>query len=136
MVYFNPADTEHPIGYNPLALALGSDRALAASMMVGVFKKLYGDFWGPAIESWRDARWKRVEAGGATALYDWRADPRERDDRARSEADALAASRRASEVYLRAIGGFPPKKGPIVRPGGAASDRLEDLGYAGREKPR
>jgi len=50
VLYFNPADTEFPVGYNPLAARTPEERPLVASAVIGVFKKLYGDSWGPRLE--------------------------------------------------------------------------------------
>jgi len=96
----------------------------------------YGNFWGAALESWREARWKRIEGGTAPLLFDWVADPRERDDRAVAEPAALAASRAANLAILRALGAVPARRGSIVRPDARALDRLGDVGYTGGENPR
>jgi Helicase HerA, central domain len=50
VLYFNPADTDFPIGFNLLAATTPTERPLVASGVVGVFKKLYSDFWGPRLE--------------------------------------------------------------------------------------
>ncbi|MFN3650393.1 MAG: type IV secretory system conjugative DNA transfer family protein [Armatimonadota bacterium] len=50
VLYFNPADTEYPVGYNPLAVRSPRQKPLVASGVVGVFKKLYGESWGPRLE--------------------------------------------------------------------------------------
>jgi DNA helicase HerA-like ATPase len=49
VVYFDPADPAYAVGFNPL-LTGGADRALTASGTVSVFKKLYGESWGPRLE--------------------------------------------------------------------------------------
>ena len=48
--YLNVADTEQPVGFNPLANVPPERRALAASGMVSAFKHLWGDSWGPRLE--------------------------------------------------------------------------------------
>lgn len=50
VLYFNPSDTDFPVGFNPFASQSVSDRPLVASALVGVFKKLYGESWGPRLE--------------------------------------------------------------------------------------
>lgn len=50
VVYFNAADTDYPIAYNPFHCRTPAERPLVASGVVGVFKKLYGDSWGPRLE--------------------------------------------------------------------------------------
>ncbi|WKZ30127.1 MAG: DUF87 domain-containing protein [Candidatus Dojkabacteria bacterium] len=49
VVYFNPGDTEFPIGFNPLYLKDRNQRDLVADGVVAVFKK-YFDSWGPRLE--------------------------------------------------------------------------------------
>jgi len=96
----------------------------------------YGNFWGTALESWRDARWKRIEGGTSAQLFDWVADPRERDDRAAAEPAVLAASRAAGLAYLRALGAVPARRGAEVRPDSKALERLEGVGYTGGKDGR
>jgi len=49
-VYFNPADADFPIGLDLLAQAGADDRHLVASGVVGAFKNLWPDSWGPRME--------------------------------------------------------------------------------------
>jgi DNA helicase HerA-like ATPase len=49
--YFNVADTEHPVGFNPLARQPRKRHALAAAGIVAAFKHLWGsESWGPRLE--------------------------------------------------------------------------------------
>ncbi|MFN0126903.1 MAG: type IV secretory system conjugative DNA transfer family protein [Verrucomicrobiales bacterium] len=48
--YFCPADAEFPIGLNLLAQADSVDRHLVASGVVGAFKNLWSESWGPRME--------------------------------------------------------------------------------------
>lgn len=50
VLYFNAADTDHPIAFNLLSSRTPAERPLVASGVVGVFKKLYGESWGPRLE--------------------------------------------------------------------------------------
>ncbi|MFH1712929.1 MAG: type IV secretion system DNA-binding domain-containing protein [Candidatus Jacksonbacteria bacterium] len=50
VVYFNPADQEHPIGFNILSQEGVEHRFLIASSLVGIFKKIWADSWGPRLE--------------------------------------------------------------------------------------
>lgn len=50
LVYFNPGDSEHPIGLNLLANVAPDDRHLVASGIVGAFKSIWRDSWGPRLE--------------------------------------------------------------------------------------
>jgi hypothetical protein len=50
VVYFNPADTGFPIGFNPLEISDPSMKGHISSELVGVLKKLFGDSWGPRLE--------------------------------------------------------------------------------------
>jgi energy-coupling factor transporter ATP-binding protein EcfA2 len=50
LVYFNPGDIEFPIGLNLLANVAPDDRHLVASGIVGAFKGIWRDSWGPRME--------------------------------------------------------------------------------------
>lgn len=50
VVYFNPADTAHPIGFNPLELTDPSLKGHVSSELVGVLKRLFAESWGPRLE--------------------------------------------------------------------------------------
>lgn len=50
LLYFNAADTDYPVGFNPLAASAPERRPLVASGVISVFKKLYGESWGPRLE--------------------------------------------------------------------------------------
>ncbi len=50
LVYFNPADLEHPVGFNLLARVPQDGRPLVASSVVSVFKSIWRDSWGPRLE--------------------------------------------------------------------------------------
>ncbi|MEZ7821314.1 MAG: type IV secretion system DNA-binding domain-containing protein [Patescibacteria group bacterium] len=51
VVYFNPSDVEHPVAFNILEGA-GSDSSknLVTSGLIGIFKKIWADSWGPRLE--------------------------------------------------------------------------------------
>ncbi len=50
VIYFNPADIENPISFNVLEKVAPEYRHLIASGLIGVFKKLWADSWGPRLE--------------------------------------------------------------------------------------
>ena len=50
VIYFNPADMEHPIAFNVVEHVEPHLRHLVASGLVGVFQKLWADSWGPRLE--------------------------------------------------------------------------------------
>jgi hypothetical protein len=50
VAYFNPADMEHPVGFNLLGSTPPDNRHLVASGIVGVFKNTWRDSWGPRTE--------------------------------------------------------------------------------------
>lgn len=50
VVYFDVPDQNDPLGFNPLANVPQSKRSLAASSMVGVFRKMWSESWGPRLE--------------------------------------------------------------------------------------
>ncbi len=50
VIYFNPADSDYPIGFNPLENVSPGKDHLIASGLISAFKKIWGDFWGPRME--------------------------------------------------------------------------------------
>ena len=50
VAFFNPADMEHPIGFNLLDPTPPDERHLVASGVVGIFKTIWPEFWGPRLE--------------------------------------------------------------------------------------
>lgn len=50
VVYFNPADTQFPIGFNPLEFTDPSMKSHVSSELVGVLKRMFVDSWGPRLE--------------------------------------------------------------------------------------
>lgn len=50
VVYFNPADTEHPLGFNPLEVTNPAQKTNISSEVIGVLKRMFGDSWGPRLE--------------------------------------------------------------------------------------
>jgi hypothetical protein len=50
VILFDPSDTDFPIAFNMLENVNPEHRSLIASGLVGVFKKLYAESWGPRLE--------------------------------------------------------------------------------------
>lgn len=50
VVYFNPADTAFPIGFNPLEVTNPSQKTNISSEVIGVLKRMFGESWGPRLE--------------------------------------------------------------------------------------
>ncbi|MBI3671512.1 type IV secretion system DNA-binding domain-containing protein [Candidatus Azambacteria bacterium] len=50
VVYFNPADMDFPIAFNIAENVGPRERHLVASGLIGIFKKLWADSWGPRLE--------------------------------------------------------------------------------------
>ncbi len=50
VVYFNPADLDFPIAFNVLEKVGVEQRHLVVSGLIGVFKKIWADSWGPRLE--------------------------------------------------------------------------------------
>lgn len=68
-IYFNPADIDYPIAFNVLERVESSHRHLVASGLVGVFKKIWADSWGPRLEYvLRNAILALLEYPGSTLL--------------------------------------------------------------------
>jgi hypothetical protein len=69
VIYFNPADMEYPIAMNIMEDVDLEHRHLVASGLVGVFKKLWADSWGPRLEYLlRNAILALLEYPGSTLL--------------------------------------------------------------------
>lgn len=50
VVYFNPADSAFPIGFNPMEVSDPALRNNISSEIIGVLKRMFGDSWGPRLE--------------------------------------------------------------------------------------
>ena len=69
VVYFNPADQQFPIAFNVMEKVNPEYQHLVASGLVGVFKKLWADSWGPRLEYiLRNAILALLEYPGSTLL--------------------------------------------------------------------
>ena len=69
VIYFNPADLDYPIGFNPLEIHANSQKHLVASGLIEVFKKIWADSWGPRLEYiLRNTILALLEVEGSTLL--------------------------------------------------------------------
>jgi len=50
VVYFNPADTAYPLGFNPLEVTDPAHKTNISSEVIGVMKRMFGESWGPRLE--------------------------------------------------------------------------------------
>jgi len=50
VIYFNPADLEFPMAFNPLHDIPANFHHLVASGLISTFKKIWADSWGPRLE--------------------------------------------------------------------------------------
>ncbi len=50
VVYLDPASSDRGFVLNPLEVTNQSQKELVVSGLVGIFKKIYGDSWGPRLE--------------------------------------------------------------------------------------
>ena len=50
VVYFNPADTAYPLGFNPLEVIDPNMKTNISSEVIGVLKRMFGESWGPRLE--------------------------------------------------------------------------------------
>ena len=50
VVYFNPADIDFPIAFNAVEKVDIKERHLVSSGLIGIFKKIWADSWGPRLE--------------------------------------------------------------------------------------
>jgi CxxC-x17-CxxC domain-containing protein len=69
VIYFNPSDQDYPIAFNVMERVDPEYRHLVASGLVGVFKKIWADSWGPRLEYiLRNAILALLEYPGSTLL--------------------------------------------------------------------
>lgn len=69
VIYFNPADQSFPISFNVMEEVSPEFRPLVASGLIGVFRKLWADSWGPRLEYiLRNAILALLEYPGSTLL--------------------------------------------------------------------
>jgi hypothetical protein len=50
VVYFNPADTGFPLGFNPLEVTDPAHKTNISSEVIGVLKRMFAESWGPRLE--------------------------------------------------------------------------------------
>ncbi len=50
VVYFNPADTGFPMGFNPMEVGDPALMNNISSEIIGVMKRMFGESWGPRLE--------------------------------------------------------------------------------------
>ncbi len=50
LVYINPADAEHPVGFNPLSGVPSALKPLVADGIVSAFRHVWPDSWGPRLD--------------------------------------------------------------------------------------
>ncbi|MCA9327138.1 type IV secretion system DNA-binding domain-containing protein [Candidatus Saccharibacteria bacterium] len=50
VVYFNPADTDFPMGFNPLEIHDPKLKTHTSSELIGVIKRMFEHSWGPRLE--------------------------------------------------------------------------------------
>jgi type IV secretory pathway TraG/TraD family ATPase VirD4 len=69
VVYLDPADLDHPVGFNPLAAIAVDRRPLVAAQIVAAFQHIWGGSWGPRLEYvLMNALRLLLEAPGSTLL--------------------------------------------------------------------
>jgi len=70
VVYFNPSDVDYPLAFNILeSVDEPHQKNLVASGLIGIFKKLWADSWGPRLEYLlRNAILALLDYPGATLL--------------------------------------------------------------------
>lgn len=50
IIYFDPADLKHPVGFNPLFNIARDRRPLVTAHVVATFRHIWADSWGPRLE--------------------------------------------------------------------------------------
>ncbi|MEX0287777.1 MAG: type IV secretory system conjugative DNA transfer family protein [Flavobacteriaceae bacterium] len=68
LIYFNPADTEHPVGLNVLSVK-HTDKHLVASGIRSALKSIWSEFWGPRMDYiFLNALLTLLEVGDSTLM--------------------------------------------------------------------
>jgi type IV secretory pathway TraG/TraD family ATPase VirD4 len=107
MIWFDLTDRNSPIGYNPLASVPEEKRALAASGILDVMKKLWVDSWGPRLEHiLRNSLLALLDVPGATF-----ADILQlmSDDEFRRHAMHTVTNRQVRTFWLKEYAGYPAR---------------------------
>src|SRR5713101_3344328 len=105
LISFDVPDVAHPLGFNPLESVPSAKRALAASGLLEVFKKIWNDSWGPRLEHiLRNALLALMDQPQATLadvlrLLD--------DDAFRRSAAANVTNRQVRDFWLREYENYP-----------------------------
>lgn len=69
IVLFDAGDVSHPLAFNMLHCARPEQRPLVASGILGAFKKIWGEFFGPRMEHvFRNALLALLEVEGSTLI--------------------------------------------------------------------
>lgn len=107
VIYFNVPDANLAISFNPLQGVPPAERALAASDLVDVFRKIWADSWGPRLEHiLRNALHTLLDQPEATFSDLLRL----LSDRAvRRDAVLRVSSREVREFWLREFEGYPER---------------------------
>jgi hypothetical protein len=105
LIYFNVPDVTHPLGFNPLERVPPAKRALAASGLLEVFRKIWSESWGPRLEHiLRNALLALLDQPEATL----RDVLRLLDDRAfRQAVVSRVANQQVRDFWLREYEGYP-----------------------------
>jgi type IV secretory pathway TraG/TraD family ATPase VirD4 len=107
LIYFNVPDENLPICFNPIRDVPPKERALAASDLIDVFRKIWAEFWGPRMEHiLRNALLAVLDQPEATLSDVLRL----LNDRAfRREAALRFSSKEVREFWLREFEGYPDR---------------------------
>lgn len=107
VIYFNVPDANLALSFNPLQGVPAAERALAASDLVDVFRKIWADSWGPRLEHiLRNALHAIFDQSEATFSDLLRL---LRDQAFRREAVLRVSSREVREFWLREFEGYPER---------------------------
>lgn len=120
-------------GLPPMRAARGTSLLplCAPGPTVGVWDRpvyAHGNFWAAPLASWREGPYQLIrDADGAFELYDWRADPGERDDLAAGAPETVARLGARLAAFERSL---EPAEGEAVELGTAERAHLDALGYS------
>ena len=80
VIYFNPKDHERAFALNLLDCRRADQRGLIVSNVIGIFKKLWADSWGPRMEDiLRNGLYALIEQPRPVSILAFRSFSRTRD---------------------------------------------------------
>lgn len=138
LIHFDVPGPNQELGFNPLAGVPPNERALAASDLIDVFKKIWAEFWGPRLEHILRNALLAILEQPEPSLFDVLQLLNDRDFR--RHATLHLANREVREFWLREYEAYPARfRAEAIAPiqnkvGAFLSNPLLSRTLAGQEK--